>query len=149
MAFCDYLENTFGHAPLKGSAQTGNLQVASMSCPLHVKGREKQSQRGANVVVGVHQGIVLSRLLALIIVLEASSREFHTGCSWELLYADDLVISAESIEELLIKLKTWKSEMEKKGLRVNIGKIKIMMTGINLDLLKKSGKDPCLSDWSR
>ena len=35
------------------------------------------------VVVGVHPGSVLGRLL-LIIVLEAPSREFRTGCSWEL-----------------------------------------------------------------
>ena len=28
--------------------------------------------------------------------------------------------------------------MEKKGLRVNMGKIKIMVTGTNLDLLKKN-----------
>ena len=54
----------------------------------------------------------------LIIVLEALSREFRTGCPWELLYADDLMISADSMEELLVKLKTWKTEMEKKGLRV-------------------------------
>ena len=62
------------------------------------------------VGVGVHQGSVLSPLL-FIIVLEAISREFHTGCPWELLYADDLMISAESMEELLVKLKTWKTEM--------------------------------------
>ena len=54
------------------------------------------------------------------------SREFRTGCPWELLYADDLMISAESMEELLVKLKTWKAEMEKKCLRVNMGKTKIM-----------------------
>ena len=94
------------------------------------------------VGVGVHQGSVLSPLL-FIIVLEALSREFCTGCPWELLYADDLMISAESMEELLVKLKTWKTEMEKKGLRVNMGKTKIMVSGLNLDLLKKSGKDPC------
>ena len=93
------------------------------------------------VGVGVDQGSVLSPLL-FIIVLEALSREFRTGCPWELLYADDLMISAESMEELLVKLKTWKSEMEKKGLRVNMGKTKIMASGMNLDLLKKSGKDP-------
>ena len=40
-------------------------------------------------------------------------------------------------------LKTWKTEMEKKGLRVNMGKTKIMVSGMDLDLLKKSGKDPC------
>ena len=66
----------------------------------------------------VHQGSVLSRLL-LIIVLEAPSREVHTGCPWELLYAEYLMLSAESIEELLVKLKAWKSEVGKKGLRVN------------------------------
>ena len=96
------------------------------------------------VAVGVHQGSVLSPLL-FIIVLEALSREFRTGCPWELLYADDLMISAESIEELLVKLKTWKTEMEKKGLRVNMGKTKIMVSGMNLDRLKKSGKDPAVS----
>ena len=94
------------------------------------------------VAVGVHQGSVLSPLL-FIIVLEALSREFGTGCPWELLYADDLMISAESMEEVLVKLKTWKTEMEKKGLRVNMVKTKKMVSGMDLDLLKKSGKDPC------
>ena len=94
------------------------------------------------VGVGVHQGSVLGPLL-FIIVLEALSREFRTGCPWELLYADDLMISAESMEELLVKVQTWKTEMEKKGLRLNMGKTKIMESGINLDVLKKSGKYPC------
>ena len=57
------------------------------------------------VKVGVHQGSVLSPLL-FIIILEALSREFRTGCPLELLYADDLMINAESIEELFVKLKT-------------------------------------------
>ena len=76
-------------------------------------------------------------------LLEALSREFRTGCPWELLYADDLMNSAESMEELLVKVQTWKTEMEKKGLRVNMGKTKIMESGINLDVRKKSGKYPC------
>ena len=45
-----------------------------------------------DVKVGVHQGSVLSPVL-FIIVLEALSREFRTGCPWELLYADDSMIS--------------------------------------------------------
>ena len=52
------------------------------------------------------------------------------------------MISAESMEELLVKRKTWKSEMEKKGLRVNTEKTKILASGMDLDLLKKSGKEP-------
>ena len=53
------------------------------------------------------------------------------------------MISVGSKEELLVKVKTWKTEMEKKGLRVNMGKTKIMESGIYLDVLKKSGKYPC------
>ncbi|MES9950323.1 MAG: reverse transcriptase domain-containing protein, partial [Candidatus Thiodiazotropha sp.] len=94
------------------------------------------------VRVGVHQGSVLSPLL-FIMVLEALSLEFRTGCPWELLYADDLMVSAGSMEELLVKLEAWKSGMEKKGLRVNMGKTKVMVSGLNLDVLKKSGKHPC------
>ena len=96
------------------------------------------------VQVGVHQDSVLrSRLF--IIVLEALSREFRTGCPWELLYVDDLMISTGvmSMEELLVKLKTWKSEIKKMGLQVNMGKTKNMVSGLDLDLLKKFGKDPC------
>ena len=46
--------------------------------------------------VGFHQGSVLSPLL-FIIVLEALSREFGAGFPWEDLYADDLVIIADSL----------------------------------------------------
>ena len=66
-----------------------------------------------NVNVGVHQGSVLS-LLLFIIVLEALLQEFRTGSPWELLYADDLVIIAETIEELSQKLDAWKVNLEKK-----------------------------------
>ena len=50
------------------------------------------------VKVGVHQGPVLNPLL-FIIVLEALSRMFPSGVLWEDLYADVLVIIAESLEE--------------------------------------------------
>ena len=91
--------------------------------------------------VGVHQGSVLSPLL-FIIVLEALSRKFRCGVPWEDLYADDLVIIAESLEECVRRLLTWKEAMEEKGLRINLGKTKIMICGTGLDLLC------CLSHWS-
>ena len=59
------------------------------------------------VKAGVHQGPVLSPLL-FIIVLEALSREFGAGIPWEDLYADDLVIIADSMEECVCRLLTWK-----------------------------------------
>ena len=94
------------------------------------------------VKVGVHQGSVLSPLL-FIIVLEALSHEFRCGVQWEDLYADDLVIIAESLEECVRRLLTWKEAMEEKGLRVNAGKTKIMICGTGLDLLQSSGEFPC------
>ena len=94
------------------------------------------------VKVGVHQGSVLSPLL-FIIVLEALSREFRSGVPWEDLYADDLVIIAESLEECVTRLLVWKEGMEKKGLRVNARKTKIMICGTGLDVLESSGKFPC------
>ena len=85
---------------------------------VRVNGRESKA---FSVRVGVHQGSVLSPLL-FIIVLEALSREFREGLPMELLYADDLVLVAETEELLMEKLRKWKSGMELKGLRVNIGK---------------------------
>ena len=94
------------------------------------------------VKVGVYQGSVLSPLL-FIIVLEALSREFRCGVPWGDLYADDLVIIAESLEECVRRLVTWKEAMEEKGLRVNAGKTKIMICGMGLDLLQSSGEFSC------
>ena len=68
-------------------------------------------------------------------MLEALSHEFGCGVPWEDLYADDLVIIAESLEECVRRLLTWKEAMEEKGLRVNAGKTKIMIFGMGLDLL--------------
>ena len=76
------------------------------------------------------------------LALSYSSCEFRTGTPWELLYVDDLVISAETEEGLKMKLNKWKTEMEAKGLRVNMGKTKIMVSGVNLQTLKDSGKIP-------
>ena len=87
------------------------------------------------VKVDVHQGSVLSPLL-FTIVLEAISQEFCSGVPWEDLYANDFVIIAESLEECVRRLLTWKEAMEKKGLRVNAGKTKIMISGMGLDLLR-------------
>lgn len=52
------------------------------------------------VKVGVHRGSVLSPLL-FIIVLEALSKEFCVGLPWELFYADDLCLIADTEQELV------------------------------------------------
>ena len=53
--------------------------------------------------------------------MEALSREFRIGSPWELLYANDLVTVAKSLDELKMRLKNWKEGLEVKGLKVNVG----------------------------
>ena len=50
---------------------------------------------------------MLSPLL-FIIALEALTSEFRVGLPWELFYADDLCLIAETEEELMVKIKCWK-----------------------------------------
>ena len=101
-----------------------------------------QYSKEFGVGVGVHQGSYLSPLL-FILVLEALSHQFHTGVPWELLYADDLAVMADSLEECIARLKVWKEGMEHKGLRVNMKKTKLMVSGPGLDFLRDSGAFPC------
>ena len=109
------------------------------STKVRMNGRES---RAFNVKVGVHQGSVLSPLL-FIILLKALSREFREGLPMELLYADDLVLIAETKELLLEKVRKWKEGMEKKGLRGNAGKTKIMWCRPNMGQAEDSGEHPC------
>lgn len=73
------------------------------------------------VKVGVHM------------VLQAISREFKVGLPWELLYADGLVLIAESMDELVETFKQWKDKIEAKGLTENVHKTKISGLRRNLE----------------
>ena len=79
--------------------------------------------KGFEVKVGMHQGSGLSPLL-FVIVMEAISREFRVALPWELLYADDFAVIAET-EELIKRLNEWKDNVESKGMRVNMNKTKV------------------------
>jgi len=56
------------------------------------------------------------------IIMEAISRQFRVALPWELLYADDLAVIAETEEELIERLNEWTDNVESKGLRVNMKK---------------------------
>ena len=90
--------------------------------------------------VGVHQRSVLSPLL-FIIVLEALSREFGLVFPGRT-YMGMILSSLLTLEECVRRLLIWKEAMEKKGLRVNAGKTKVMICGTGLDLLQSSGEYP-------
>ena len=91
--------------------------------------------------VGVHQGSALSPLL-FILVMEEVTRGCRTGDPWELLFADDLVLTGETKEEVTSMFLRWKEAMECKGLKVNMEKTMLMVTGKQGENVQ-SGRFPC------
>jgi len=68
------------------------------------------NSNGFGVKVGKHQCSALSPLL-FVIVMEALSRkfrDFRVALQWEFLYADDLVVIAETEDDLVKRLNEWK-----------------------------------------
>ena len=77
--------------------------------------------RGVLGNVGLYQGSVLSPVLfsAVVDVVTELARE---GMPIELLYAGDLVLIRETIEELRNKYISWKEGFDSNGLKVNLEK---------------------------
>jgi len=90
----------------------------------------------------MHQGSELNPLLFMI-VMEALSREFRVVLPWELLYADDLVVIAETEDDLIQRLNEWKDNVENRGMRVNMNKTKVMISGEWQKVMQKAVRWPC------
>ena len=61
----------------------------------------------------------------------------------ELLYADDLILMADSEESLRDKIVKSKSRLEAKGLKINTGKTMVMFSCSMKDKVEEKGKWPC------
>ena len=94
------------------------------------------------VKVGLHQGSVLSPLL-FATVMDVVSSEARSGLPSELLYADDLVIMAPTMEQLGRRVADWRASLLGKGLKVNAGKSKVMVGSSDGKMIVNSGKWPC------
>ena len=75
--------------------------------------------------VGVHQGSVLS-LLFFAIMIYAVWEDCKKEGLWNMLYVDDLVLTGEMMEQLEELFVRWRRAFEGKGLKVNVGKTKVM-----------------------
>jgi len=100
------------------------------------------TSNGFEVKVSMHQGLALSPLLFMIVV-EALSREFKVVLPWELLYADDLVVTAETEDDLIKRLNEWKDFMENSGMRVNMNNTRVMITAERQKVMQKAVRWPC------
>ena len=64
-----------------------------------------------------------------LIVLDTITQEVREEDElWELLFADDLVIVADTEEELQQRFLAWKSSLERKGMKVNTRKTEVMIS---------------------
>jgi len=59
------------------------------------------------------------------------------------LYADDLVVIAETEDDLIKRLNEWKDLVENRGMRVNMNKTKVLISGKRQKVMQKSVRWPC------
>ena len=79
------------------------------------------------VTVGVHQGSALSPLL-FVIVMNSITRDLQKCVPWTLLYADDVMLAADSRKDLETQVQTWHDRLQGFGLRLNIHKTEYLET---------------------
>jgi len=60
-----------------------------------------------------------------------------------LLYADDLVVIAKTDDGLIKWFNEWKDNEENRGMRVNMNKTKVMISGERQKLMQKAVRWPC------
>ena len=95
------------------------------------------------VKVAMYQGSVLSPFLFTLMV-DVVTELTRKGALSELLYADDVLLMSETTDGLRDYFFKWKVAFESKGLKVKLGKTKVMVSsGITQDGLSKSKVDPC------
>ena len=93
---------------------------------------EGETSESFEIGVGVFQGSVLSPLL-FILVMEEATRECRVGSLWELLYADDLSLIAETLGDVDLMFGEWRLAMERRGLKVNLKMTKMMVTETKME----------------
>ena len=70
--------------------------------------------------------------------MDVISENAREGLMKEILCADDLVLMSEIIEKLKEKFLKWKEAFESKGLKVNLKKTKVMVSGSKGEALKST-----------
>ncbi|XP_064097621.1 uncharacterized protein LOC135209017 [Macrobrachium nipponense] len=71
--------------------------------------------------VVLHQGSALSPFL-FVLAMDVLSEAIRYKELWELLYADDLVITSENGEDIQRRVGDWHESLERGGLKVNVNK---------------------------
>ena len=150
MCFVD-LEKAFDRVPRKvmecalrknGLAEVLVQAVMSLCEGSRTKvrvGSRTSDEFGARI--GVHQGFVFTPLIFAIVV-DVVTEHAKEGLLNKILYTDDLVLMSESLEDLRERFQRWRRALEGKGLKVNVGKTKMMVSRTEGEITS-SKIDPC------
>ena len=80
------------------------------------------------VGVGLHQGSALSPFL-FAIIMDKLTENIKEDAPWDMLFADDTVLSGKSHRELEDDLEMWKNALERRGLKVSRSKTEYLEAG--------------------
>ena len=80
------------------------------------------------VGVGLRQGSALS-LFLFAIILDKLTEDIRKDAPWDILFADDIVLSRPNCRELEDDLEMWRNALERRGLKVSRSKTEYLKSG--------------------
>ena len=133
MAFLD-LKKAFDHVPLQliwySLCKHGVpeqlikwVQMLYINTNSHVRHATGESDNFL-VKVGVHQGSALSPLL-FILVMDSITKDLQWEIPWTLLYANNIMLNANTREELQEQVEVWQAHLSHFNLCLNMQKTKV------------------------
>ena len=81
------------------------------------------------VGVGLYQGSALSPFLFAIII-ERLTEDIRKDAPWDMLFADDIVLSRQNHRKLEEDLEIWRNALERRGLKVSRSKTEYLRVGV-------------------
>ena len=75
-------------------------------------------------------------------MVDMVTENVRNGLISEMLYADDVVLMSETMKRLREKFWKWKKAFESEGLKVNLGRTKVVVSGTEGEV-SVSKVDPC------
>jgi len=78
--------------------------------------------------------------IRIAIHLHNDQQKIHNSIPWELLYADDLVVIAETEDDLIKRPKEWEDNVKNRGMRVNMNTTKVTISGEWQKVMQKAAR---------
>ena len=78
--------------------------------------------------VGLHQGLALSPFL-FVIIIDRLTEDIRKDAPWNMLFADDIVLSRQNHRKVEKDLEIWRNALERRGLKVSRSKTEYLRVG--------------------